>query len=164
MRSPHELTDSILVFQSLFSKRVWPAAQVLLRGAILAVGARTVTAVLRVMGLSEEEQFQHFHRVLNRVKWSPLNGSRHLLMALIAAFAPSGPLVMALDDTIERRRGPKIAARGLYRDPVQSSHNNLVKTSGLRWLCLILVVPIPWARRYWALPFCTALTPSRNYS
>ena len=102
MRSPHELTDSILVFQSLFSKRVWPAAQVLLRGAILAVGARTVTAVLRVMGLSEEEQFQHFHRVLNRVKWSPLNGSRHLLMALIAAFAPSGPLVMALDDTIER--------------------------------------------------------------
>ena len=163
MRSPHELTDSILVFQSLFSKRVWPAAQVLLRGAILTVGARTVTAVLRVMGLSEEEQFQHFHRVLNRVKWSPLNGSRHLLMALIAAFAPSGPLVMALDDTIERRRGPKIAARGLYRDPVQSSHNNLVKTSGLRWLCLMLVVPIPWARRYWALPFCTALTPSRNY-
>jgi hypothetical protein len=163
MRSPHELTDSILVFQSLFSKRVWPAAQVLLKGAILAVGARTVTAALRVMGLSKEEQFQHFHRVLNRVKWSPLNGSRRLLMALIAAFAPSGPLVMALDDTIERRRGPKIAARGLYRDPVQSSHNNFVKTSGLRWLCLMLVVPIPWARRYWALPFCTALTPSRNY-
>jgi hypothetical protein len=111
MRSPYELTDSILVFQSLFSKRVWPAAQVLLRGAILAVGARTVTAALRVMGLSKVEQFQHFHRVLNRVKWSPLNGSRRLLMALIATFAPSGPLVMALDDTIERRRGPKIAGQ-----------------------------------------------------
>jgi hypothetical protein len=163
MISPHELTDSILVFQSLFSKRVWPAVQVLLRGAILAIGPRTVTAVLRVMGLSEEERFQQFHRVLNRVKWSPLKASRRLLMALIAAFAPSGPLVMALDDTIERRRGARIAARGLYRDPVQSSHNNLVKTSGLRWLCLMLVVPIPWVRRYWALPFCTALTPSRNY-
>ena len=163
MISPHELTNSILVFQTLFSKRVWPAVQVLLKGAILAIGPRTVTAALRVMGLSEEEHFQHFHRVLNRVKWSPIKASRHLLLTLIAAFAPSGPLVMALDDTIERRRGPKIAARAVYRDPVQSSHKNLVKTSGLRWLCLMLVVPIPWARRYWALPFCTALAPSKNY-
>jgi hypothetical protein len=163
MISPHELTDSILVFQTLFSKRVWPAVQVLLKGAILAIGPRTVTAVLRVMGLSEEEHFQHFHRVLNRVKWSPIKASRRLLLTLIAAFAPSGPLVMALDDTIERRRGPKITARAVYRDPVQSSHKNLVKTSGLRWLCLMLVVPIPWARRYWALPFCTALAPSKNY-
>jgi hypothetical protein len=163
MISPHELTDSSLVFQTLFSKRVWPAVQVLLKGAILAIGPRTVTAALRVMGLSEEEHFQHFHRVLNRVKWSPIKASRRLLLTLIAAFAPSGPLVMALDDTIERRRGPKITARAVYRDPVQSSHKNLVKTSGLRWLCLMLVVPIPWARRYWALPFCTALAPSKNY-
>lgn len=163
MRSPHELTDSILVFQSLFSKRVWAAVQVLLRGAIVAIGPRTVTAVLRVMGRSGEKQYQQFHRVLNRVKWSPLKASRRLLMALIAAFAPSGPLVMALDDTIERRRGAKITTRGLYRDPVQSSRSNFVKTSGLRWLCLMLVVPIPWARRHWALPFCSALTPSRNY-
>ena len=163
MISPHELTDSILVFQSLFSKRVWPLVQVLLRGAILAIGPRTVTAVLRVMGRAEETGYQQFHRVLNRVKWSPLQASRRLLMALIAAFAPSGPLVMALDDTIERRRGARITTRGLYRDPVQSSRSNFVKTSGLRWLCLMLVVPIPWARRYWALPFCSALTPSRNY-
>jgi hypothetical protein len=163
MISPHELTDSILVFQSLFSKRVWPLVQVLLRGAILAIGPRTVTAVLRVMGRSGETGYQQFHRVLNRVKWSPLQASRRLLMALIAAFAPSGPLVMALDDTIERRRGAKITTRGLYRDPVQSSRSNFVKTSGLRWLCLMLVVPIPWARRYWALPFCSVLTPSRNY-
>jgi DDE superfamily endonuclease len=163
MRLPPELTDWSLIFQSLFSKRVWPAVRVLLTGAILAVGPRTVTAVLRVMGLSEEKQFQRFHRVLNRVKWSPLMASRRLLMALIDAFAPSGPLVMALDDTIERRRGAKIAARGIYRDPVHSSHSNFVKTSGLRWLCLMLVVPIPWARRYWALPFCSALTPSERY-
>jgi hypothetical protein len=115
------------------------------------------------MGLSEEKRYQLYHRVLNRVKWSPLQASRRLLMALIDAFAPSGPLVMALDDTIERRRGAKIAARSLYRDPVQSSHGNLVKTSGLRWLCLMLVVQIPWAHRFWALPFCTALAPSKNY-
>jgi DDE superfamily endonuclease len=163
MTLPPELTDWSLVFQSLFSKRVWPAVQVLLQGAILAVGPRTIAAILRVMGRSEERQFERFHRVLNRVKWSPLMASRRLLMALIAAFAPSGPLVMALDDTIERRRGARIAARGIYRDPVQSSHSNFVKTSGLRWLCLMLVVPIPWARRHWALPFCSVLAPSQRY-
>jgi hypothetical protein len=147
----------------LFSKRAWPLAQVLLTGAILAVGPRTVSAVLRVMGLSRERQFQKYHRVLNRVKWSTLAGSRCLLKLLIGAFAPDGPLIMALDDTIERRRGARIAAKGIYRDPVRSSHGHFVKASGLRWLCLMLVAPVPWAKRCWALPFCSVLAPSERY-
>jgi hypothetical protein len=147
----------------LFSKRAWPLVQVLLTGAILAVGPRTVSAVLRVMGLSRERQFQKYHRVLNRVKWSTLAGSRCLLKLLIRAFAPDGPLIMALDDTIERRRGARIAAKGIYRDPVRSSHGHFVKASGLRWLCLMLVAPVPWAKRCWALPFCSVLAPSERY-
>ena len=160
---PPELTKWILVFAPLFSKRVWQSVQVLLAGAILAVGSRTVTAILRVMGLSQEQQFQKFHRVLNRTKWSALTGSRRLLFALIDAFIPEGPLLMALDDTIERRRGAKISAKGIYRDPVRSSHSHFVKASGLRWLCLMLLAPIPWAGRCWALPFCSALAPSERY-
>jgi hypothetical protein len=163
MTSPPELTNWIVVFQPLFSKRVWHSVAILLNGAILAVRARTVTAALRVMGFGHERQFTRFHRVLNRVKWSGLQASRRLLMALISVFALAGPLIMALDDTIERRRGAKIAARGIYRDPVQSSHSNFVKVSGLRWLCLMLVVPIPWAHRHWALPFCSVLAPSEGY-
>jgi hypothetical protein len=137
--------------------------QVLLTGAIIAVGTRTVTAVLRVMGLSQEEQFQKYHRVLNRARWSSLAASRRLLCALIDAFVPNGPLLLALDDTIERRRGARIAAKGIYRDPVRSSHSHFVKASGLRWLCLMLLAPIPWAGRCWALPFCTVLSPSKRY-
>jgi hypothetical protein len=136
---------------------------VLLAGAILAIGSRTVAAALCVMGLSQERQFQKYHRVLNRAKWSALAGSRRLLLALIDAFAPEGPLLMVLDDTIERRRGAKIAAKGIYRDPVRSSHSHFVKASGLRWLCLMLLAPIPWAGRCWALPFCSALAPSERY-
>jgi hypothetical protein len=147
----------------VFSKRAWPLVQVLLAGAILAVGPRTVSTVLRVMGLSQERQFQKYHRVLNRVKWSTLGASRRLLKLLIEAFVPDGPLLMALDDTIERRRGAKIAAKGIYRDPVRSSHGHFVKASGLRWLCLMLIAPIPWAKRCWALPFCTVLAPSERY-
>jgi hypothetical protein len=72
-------------------------------------------------------------------------------------------LIFGLDDTIERRWGAKIAARGIYRDPVRSSQSHFVKTSGLRWLCMMLLVPIPWATRVWALPFLTALCPSERY-
>jgi DDE superfamily endonuclease len=78
-------------------------------------------------------------------------------------FARRGPIVLGLDDTIERRRGDKIAAKGIYRAPVRSSHTHFVKASGLRWLALMLLVPLPWTTRVWALPFLTCLCPSQRY-
>jgi hypothetical protein len=160
---PAEYITILKSFASLFSKRVWLQAQVLLLGAILAPGQRTVTAVLRIMGLSMEKHFQNFHRVLNRAVWSSREVSRLLLKMLVAAFVVCGPVVMGLDDTIERRRGAKIKAKGIYRDPVRSSHSHFVKASGLRWLSLMLLAPIPWAKRVWALPFLTVLAPSERY-
>jgi len=135
----------------------------LVLGAILAPGQRTVASVLRVMGLSRETHFQNYHRVLNRAVWSSLDAAHLLLGLLVATFVPSGTIVFGLDDTIERRRGAKIKAKGIYRDPVRSSHSHFVKASGLRWLSLMLLAPIPWAERVWALPFLTALTPSERY-
>lgn len=160
---PAEYITILKSFASLFSRRVWLQAQVLLLGAILAPGQRTVTAVLRIMGLSAEKHFQNFHRVLNRAVWSSREASRLLLGMLVTAFAFFGPVVLGLDDTIERRRGAKIKAKGVYRDPVRSSHSHFVKASGLRWLSLMLLAPIPWAKRIWALPFMTVLAPSERY-
>jgi len=160
---PLELTSLIVGFAPLFSKPVFNHVQVLIAGAILSPGKRTVTSALRVMGKSSDERFQNYHRVLNRAVWSSLSASRILLSLLVAAFAPTGVLVMGLDDTIERRRGEQIKARGIYRDPVRSSRSHFVKASGLRWLSLMLLVPIPWAGRIWALPFLTALCPSERY-
>jgi hypothetical protein len=160
---PKDYCTLISTFESIFSKRVWRHVQVLLVGAILAPGKRTVTSVLRVMGLSEEVHFQNYHRVLNRARWSSLEVSRMLLMLLINTFASREPIVMGIDDTIERRRGAKIKAKGIYRDPVRSSHSHFVKASGLRWLSLMLLVPVPWAKRVWALPFMTILAPSERY-
>jgi hypothetical protein len=150
-------------FARVFSARVWGHAQVLLVGAILAPGNRTVTSALRVMGLSDEEHFQNYHRVLSRAVWSSVEVSRILLMLLVDIFVPQGPVVMGIDETIERRRGAKIKAKGIYRDPVRSSRSHFVKASGLRWLSVMLLVPIPWAKRVWALPFLTALAPSERY-
>lgn len=160
---PQRYDTLISAFAPSFSKRLWPQVVVLIVGAVLASGKRTVTSALRIMGLSDEEHFQNYHRVLNRAVWSSLAVSRVLLGLLVSAFASVGTLVIAMDDTIERRRGAKIKAKGIYRDPVRSSHGHFVKASGLRWLSLMLLVPIPWAKRVWALPFLTVLAPSARY-
>lgn len=151
-------------FAQLFSVRVWQHAQVLLCGAILSPAQRTVCAVLRVMGLSEEKHFINYHRVLSRAIWSSRQASKILLLQLVTVFAISGTIVLGLDDTIERRRGKQMAAKGIYRDPVRSSDAHFVKASGLRWLSLMLLVDIPWAQRVWALPFFTVLAPSERYN
>ena len=153
----------LVAFAPLFRSNVWEYAQVLLLGAILAPGRRTVSSVLCIVGLRGERNFQNYHRVLNRARWSSRAASRILVGLLVRSFAPSGPLLVGLDDTIERRWGRKIQARGIYRDPVRSSHSHFVKTSGLRWLSLMLLVEIPWAGRVWALPFFTVLAPSLRY-
>lgn len=160
---PAELLPFIVEFQPLFSKSVWKNAQTLLIGAILAIGKRTVTACLRVTGKSDDKHFQNFHRVLNRAQWSAFEASRLLLRLLVSTFTPTGELVFGLDDTIERRRGAKIKAKGIYRDPVRSSHSHFVKASGLRWLSCMLLASVPWAGVIWGLPFLTVLCPSERY-
>ena len=160
---PKELIPRVLVFAPLFPKPVWESALVLLVGAIVAPGKRTVSAMLRARGMEHEPHFHNYHRVLSRAIWSSRQASRLLLQQLVNVFVPEGVLVMGIDDPIERRWGRRIAARGIYRDPVRSSDSHFVKTSGLRWLSLMLLVNIPWAKRVWALPFFTILAPSERY-
>ena len=160
---PARFAAIIVSFAPLFRHRTWHHAEILLVGAILAPGKRTVTSILRITGLSREPHFVNYHRVLNRARWSGREAARLLLGLLIHAFAPTGPVILGLDDTIERRRGKRITAKGIYRDPVRSSDAHFVKASGLRWLSLMLLAPIPWAARTWALPVLTALAPSERY-
>ena len=114
--------------------------------------------------LAGERCFVNYRRVVNRAAWSPRTASHVLLELLIEIFVPDGPVVLGIDDTIERRRGKRIAAKGIYHDPVRSSHGHFVKASGLRWLSLLLLVPISWAERTWALPFLAALASSERHS
>jgi hypothetical protein len=160
---PIAFTSVIGIFAPVFSRPVWQHVKVLLTGAVLAPGKRTVTAILQIMGRSATSDFQTSHRVLNRAVWSPLKASRLLLRLLVVVFIPRGVVVLGLDDTIERRRGKQILAKGIYRDPVRSSHSHVVKVSGLRWLACMLLSPLSWAERVWALPFLTVLCPSERF-
>jgi hypothetical protein len=155
---PPEMIVLLAPFAQLFSERVWLHAQVLVLGALLAPGKRTVTSCLRVMGLAWEYHFTNYHRVLNRAVWSALQASKILLGVLVLVFVPPGAtIVLGADDTLERRSGRQIKAKGCYRDAVRSSKKHVVRCFGLKWVSLMLLVPIPWAKRVWALPFLTTL-------
>ncbi len=119
----------------------------LIFGTILAPGRRTVTAALRMMGLGADPNYSKYHRVLNRDRWSPWVVSRILLGLIILIFLPPGvPLILGIDETLERRRGKKIKYKGWFRDPILSTKKQVVKALGLRWICLAVLVPVPWSQ------------------
>jgi hypothetical protein len=115
------------------------------------------------MGRSAAPDFQTYHRVLHRAVWSPLTASRLRLRLVVAVCIPSGVVVVGLDDIIERRRGEQSTAKGISRDPVRSSRAHVVKVSGLCWLACMVLAPLSWADRVWALPLLTALGPSGRF-
>jgi hypothetical protein len=161
---PAEVSAVLAAFAPLFTEPSWCRAQVLLCGTLLAPANHTLTAALRALGLAGAPGFQNYHRVLNRARWSARQAAQVLLTLLVEAFVPSGPVVLGLDDTIERRRGRKLTARAIYYDAARSSKSCFQKASGLRWMCVALLVPVHWAARVWALPFLTALCPSERYA
>jgi hypothetical protein len=135
---------------------------VLVVGAILRPGRRLVSSALRAGGLSHLSSLRSSHRVVRRAVWSRRRARRILFGLLVAACAPPGPLVLGIEETIARRRGKTIAAAGIARDRVRARPSHCVKVRGLRWICRLLLVPIPWAGRVGALPCFTVLAPSER--
>ncbi len=152
-----------LPFSTLFSKPSWKKAQTLLLGALLCTGKRTVCSALRAMGLCGEMGFSKYHHLLNRTKWSSLQAARILFFMLLALVKDESPIVLFIDETLERRKGAKIKAKGYYRDAVRSSKSQVVKASGLKWLVMALSIKLPFMQRAWSLPFLTVLEPSKKY-
>lgn len=158
MDLPQEIVAILAPFAPLFSDGAWAKAQLLVVGALLVNGRRTVASALRIMGKSGERHFTNYHRLLNRDVWSCLAAGQILLGLILAVLPKDAPLVLAADDTIERRNGRRIAAKGCYRDPVRSSVKHPIRCFGLKWVCLAVLVPVPWGGRPWALPLLTALS------
>lgn len=157
-----EILAVLSVFSSEFSQPTLKNIKILLIGAILCRGPRRISSILRVMELASEGNFSKYHHVLSRAQWDGLMLSKIMLGLLIKLLPDSWPILVAVDETLERRRGKKIKAKGLYRDAVQSSQSNVVTSYGLKWECMMLIVPLPWCKRPWALPFLTVLAPSKK--
>lgn len=162
---PEVIIEALAPFAHHFCReRTWEKAKTLVIGALLTNGRRVVSAALRTMGLQQETAYNQYHHVLSRAVWCPLALAHTLLRLLVSLFFQADePLVLGIDETIERRWGSKIKARGIYRDGVRSSGSHLVKASGLRWISVMLLTPVSWADRVWALPVVTALAPSSRF-
>lgn len=148
-------------FAVAFTRPTFQHVLTLMSGTLLASGRRTVASALRAIGLIDERHFTTYHRVLNPAVWSPLQLSVILLRMIIDAFiAADQPLIIAVDDTLERRYGPRVAHKGIYHDAVRSKPGHPATTTGIRWLCCTAIVRLPWSSRSWALPFLTIPAPS----
>lgn len=159
---PVEIVAVLSAFAPLMTNPAWAKAQEMLIGALLCQGARRVTSLLRVLGKEDEKRFEKYHRVLNRDRWSCARMAKILLGLLIALLPPGFPIVVLVDETLERRKGKRIWAKGYYRDAVRSSEKTVVKCMGLKWISMMLLVPLPWSKRPWALPFLTVLAASEK--
>ena len=157
-----EIITILAAFSSEFTRPTWKNIQTLFLGAILCRGARRITSILRVMDLCNDRNFSKYHRVLSRAVWSELVLSKILLGLLIKMVPEAWPILIAVDETLERRKGKKIKAKGVYRDAVRSSQSKVITSFGLKWECMTLMVPLPWCKRPWALPFLTVLAPSKK--
>lgn len=159
---PVEMMKFLSVFSVAFTKRTWSNMQVLLIGSLLCQGPRRISSILRVMGLGESPSFSKYHRVFNRAKWNSLALSKILLGKMLPYLPKSMPIIIVVDETIERRKGKKISAKGCYRDAVRSSHSTVITCYGLKWECMTLMLTLPFCTRLWALPFMTVLAPSKS--
>ena len=165
MPLPDSIREVLTVFRPLFTAPTWRKLMTLLTGTLLAQGRRTVTAALRSTGNDQAGTWSTFHQVLNRARWSPLAVSRQLLLLIVETFVPAGACVdLVIDETLERRWGSKISKRGHYRDSALSSRKRSVSSPGLRWIVMAVVVPLPWTKQRWALPFLCVLATTPEVS
>jgi len=163
MPRPLPIIEVLAAFRPLFTAPTWRKLMILLTGTLLAHGRRTVAAALRHSGHERETSERSFHHVLNRARWSPLAVSRQLLITIVETFVEAGgTLELVIDETLERRWGPKISKRGHYCDSALSSRKRSVSSPGLRWIIMAVVVTLPWTKHRCALPFLCVLATTRR--
>lgn len=162
---PAEIIPLLECFRPVFTEPTYQKALTLIAGTLLCKGRRTVCAALRVMGLAQEGDWSKYHHVLNRAEWDELEVSAILLHLIVNTFVAIGSVItITVDETLERRWGPKIQKRGHWRDSLASGRNMNVSTSGLRWLSFAVVVKVPWSDLNWALPFLNILLTTPKVS
>jgi hypothetical protein len=158
MPLPQAILTVVAPFRPLFTAPTWRKLMTLLTGTLLSHGRRTVCAALRLSGEATNSHWSLYHQVLNRACWSPLAASHCLLELIVTTLLPPDAAIeIAIDETLERRWGPQIHKRGHYRDSALSSRKRSVSSSGLRWIVMAVIVPLPWSKQPWALPFLVVL-------
>lgn len=159
---PEPILHVFVMFAPLFSKPVYQNALLLFVGHILCKGRRTVADILRCMHLKNVKNFSKFHWVLNGAKWNCLRGAKIVFLQIIKLLPADEEIIINIDSTLERRKGPKIQGLGCHRDAARSTKNRKVLSIGLNWLVSAISIKFPFARTKWSLPFLSILMPPKK--
>ena len=154
---PENILHVLTLFAPLFSQPTYQSFLFLFHAHVLCKGRRTITEMLKRMGLRNLKNYSKYHDFFNKAKWSTLNGSKILLLKLVS-LTPAA-VVFSFDSTVERRKGPKIKGLGMQRDAVRSTKGRKVLVPGLNWLVCAIHIQLPWSKNKWALPVLTILMP-----
>ena len=157
---PTSIITVLASFLPLFSAPSYQSLLLLFQAHILCKGKRTVTELLKRVDLKDIKNYSKYHYFFSTAKWSAIRGAEILFLKLVA-LVPGG-IVVSIDTTVERRKGPKIKGLGIQRDAVRSSKSRKVLVPGLNWLVCAIHIQLPWCKRTWALPFFTLLMPPEH--
>lgn len=156
---PLAILSVFTIFSPLFSRSIFKNARQLFVGHILCKNRRTIAEILRQLGLKNIKNYSKYHWVLSGAKWCSIQASKILLFSLGKICPQDQDIVISIDSTIERRKGPQIKGLGRQRDAVQSTKENKVLVIGLNWLVCAIHIQFPWISRIWACPFFSVLMP-----
>ncbi len=154
---PAPMIQLLSIFLPLFSNPTYQSFLFLFHAHVLCKGRRTVTEMLKRMGLINLKNYSKYHDFFSKAKWSTLNGSKILLLKLMSL--TPGAVTFSFDTTVERRKGVKIKGLGMQRDAVRSTKGRKVLVPGLNWLVCAVHIQLPWSKNKWALPVLTILMP-----
>ncbi len=147
----------LMSFSIAFTQPTFQRSLVLLVGAIVAKGARTISNLLWNVGDLAEGDPSDYHRVFSRAPWSLWKLGQVLAIAVIKLAADDDWIRVVVDCTVAEHKGKKVYGKGCHHDAVRSTDTHTVYRWGHRWVALAIIIRFPFCSRPWALPVLTAL-------
>jgi len=123
---------------------------------------RNVTKMIRAADAVDEKHHSAFHRVFAAASWSS-DALGLLVFGLILPWLNDGQIVLAVDDTLARKRGLQVYGVGMHHDPLISSRKKAVTHGGHRWVVLGVIVKFPFCEdKFFCLPILFRLYISQQ--
>lgn len=158
------LVPLFLEFSRNFYKPTHRRFLLLVGAAILTVGRRTVSNMLRTAGGLAAGHPSSYHRFFSKRRWSLWPLGRALAQHILERYWPAGEVPTVVDDTVDGHKGARVYGKGCHRDAVRSTHSYTAFRWGHKWVVLCILVKFPWANRLWALPVLIALYRSEKWN
>lgn len=156
--------DLLQYFAPVFTAPTFLTFVQICNGWVLSHRHRFITDVIFSGGNVGNGHWARFHRFFSDASWDL--DTLNMVLALLVArlLSPSGVLLLAVDDTLCRKRGLTIYGTGMHHDPLISSRAKPLVSWGHDWVVLSILIVHPfWApTKVFALPIAERLYKNRQ--